>query len=865
MSHVITVGNTTQSNLQPVEVQSVPSANPEDLIWSVGGGADTTQGTAGTIFPNVLSDQVNPAYWYHGGNPLITTDEVKVHSNESLTAVNNTLNVVSDEIQKGLFELRTTTPNDIDLINEAVGAQIDTVNPHNFSVGDFVEIKGSGLTIIAPGIYKVTSIVSATQFTINNTTFTVSGTFNSSTVTLFNYYWDEVYTTPLGLYNAQLDADGPPAYYSFTLASDNSDVMNVFIDDPNIIPKQGDSIIIQRFFSSENSFTNESTTDGYNNVKNYSQTETYEFKILTVVADTSNPLSLVNPYIEYTLTLDKSFAPIIEEYYMLVLLNRKGTTPDRELFTDTWKLTQVYREQLLGDPYTFVGVTQPAGRTNYLYYKGAELLGIKNLLRGIMPTATTPFIVLDFADEIKDRIYDGNKEFEVHLPCILLQGETTPIILTNPNPTLLDYEGVGTYSGLYLKYTSNTSPIRYGWVFYDLRIVVIDHPELATVMGYNSNRNFTLPTPQLTTNGNTKQKPTPSTPILITNVSYPGTITITTIGNHNLVLGDLVHIEGVLGTIEANSPSVDSYFYAKPITTITDPTGVRTFEIYLDSLMTIPVVGSAVYTGGGLIYGHRLPYEYFFTYRLIGGHYKTLPYAEVIPFNWQEGGLPSDSTSATLDVRFDFLTHLVDIDTARLEGFNATGFEIIIGKYTQSLADPYISTGVEDVVVLTAVDLIDSMTNLQYTNHTTTITRSTYDTAVTDASLPLNDLGNTSYDLLNVDVNKIYNLTANPLPETLFTSEGEWTVGLIKYKAQATQYNLTFTVNVPASKWNGTQNPSFEPGNNLMNEKLITELEFLVTDDNGNVVDSPYIYAKISPPIKKNNINDLSFSVGLDF
>ena len=99
----------------------------------------------------------------------------------------------------------------------------------------------------------------------------------------------------------------------------------------------------------------------------------------------------------------------------------------------------------------------------------------------------------------------------------------------------------------------------------------------------------------------------------------------------------------------------------------------------------------------------------------------------------------------------------------------------------------------------------------------------------------------------------------------MFTSEGEWTTGLIKYKSQARQFRLTFDVVIPAEKWNGTQNPSFIPGDPLMNDKLITEIEFLIEDVKGDVIDTPYIYAKVSPPIKKNNSTDLKISLSLDF
>lgn len=861
MTHIITVFNSTQNNFQPVVVEDIPVSSPEDLVWETGGLGTTLAGVQGTIFPNILSDQINPGYWYHGGNPPIPEGTIQVHSKESLTATNETIDVVSDVIQKGIFELRTLSPLTVNLISGSVPAQIDTTTNHNFSVGDYVEIKapGNNLTIIPNGIYKVLSIVSPTKFTINNSSYVVSGQFELTTVNLFNYFWDEVYTTPLGLYQAKDESVDTPPFYNFLFTANNSDELKIFIDDPNIIPKVNDSLIIQRFFSSENSFTNASTTDGYNNVLNYPETETYEFKIKTV-SSVVNPLSLANPYKEYTLVLDKSFAPILDEYYMFTLLNRKGTTTDRELFTDTWKLTQVQRSQLLGDPYNFTGVTQPVGRKNFLYYKGAELLGVQSLLKGIISEKDSPFIVLDFADEIKDRIYNGEGEFEVHLPTLLIQGEGVCPILTNTGKTLTDTSGAGTYSALNLKYPTSTIE-RYGWVFYDLRIVVIDHPELATVMGYNANRNFTLPKPILPAVGNRVVRATPDSPILITNVSSAGAITITTIGTHNLIAGDRVHVEGVLGTVEANSTSTNNYWYANPISTSLDPLGLRTFDLYEDSLLSIPVIGVATYAGGGFIYSDRLPFEHFLTYRLKGPHYNSLPYSEVIPFNWQTNGALDDNGS--LEVQFPSLTHLVDIN--KIEGFEATEFDIIIGKYIQSSLDPYRTDGITEIVIVDTVSLKNPFTGEQNTTHTSLITQSTYFTAVLNSEIGLSDLGNTKYDILNVDVNKIYNLTINSLPETLFTSEGEWTIGLVKYKSHATQYRLTFDVNIPASKWNGTQNPTFESGNILMGDKLITEIEFLIDDGSGNVTDSPYIYAKIAPPLKKNNINDISLKLGLDF
>jgi hypothetical protein len=865
-----TVINTTQSNFSSITVNAVPAA-VGDLIWTSTGTGLTLAGAPGTIFPTMQADQVTPAFWYHGGNPVVPVGTIKVLSCNSITAVNSSPIVVSSQFQKGIFELRQTTPNTITGISQAVNAQITTSASHNFNVGDFVEITGT-LAVVTPGIYKVTAVVNVTNFQINFNSTATPNTLTAATVTLHNYFWDEVYTTPLGLYNARDTSVVHPSYFEFRVTNNNSDELVIFVGDTNIIPKVGDFITVQKFFQNENSFTNQSTTDGLNDVLNYSESETYEFQIVAV-SSINNPLTLIIPYTEYTLTLDKSFAPIITtplEKYIFALLNRNGTTPDRELFTDTWKLTQVYRSQLLGDPYNFIGSTQPAGRKNFLYYNGAELLGVRNLLQGVMPEANTPFVVLDFADEIKDRIYNNTGEFEVHLPTVMIDQEASPCILTNSNPftlanpVLTDVNGAGDYAALYMKYPGITPAVRYGFVMYDLRIVIIDHAELATAMGYNANRNYTLPQPVLPTHGNTLARPTLTNPILITNVqpASGGPLIVTSIANHTFVTGDQVIISGVLGNISANNTATHPTFYVN----VLDPLN---FQLFYDFGLSVPVMGIGAYSGGGSFYGQRLAYEYFYTYRIDGAHYTSLPFAEVVPFNWQQGQLLSDSTTALLDTLFPSMTHLVDIN--KTEGFLADNYEIIIGKYTQSLIDPFLIAGVEDVVVMAAKSLKDitlppNLPGVQNTNHTATFSRSIYDSTVTAANLLANNApSNPKYDILNVDSQKIYNLLSSPLPSTLFTSDGIWTRGLLLYKAEQQQYRLTFTVNVPAANWNGTQNPTFVAGDPLMSDKLITEMEFLIKDANGNPIDTPYIYAKISPPIKKNNTNDLTLQIELDF
>lgn len=874
MSYTLTVLNTTQSNFAQLLVDPTPNANPEDLVWTSGGDNLTIAGANGVIFPDIIGDQVNPSNWYHGGNPPLDLGIIEIHDQGHITISNTPLDVISDQQQKGVFELRQSDSAAIFNITAGSTTRIQTLSPvaATLVAGDYVELQFTSAYPL-PGVYKVAAVTSTSDFTIAfNSNFLPI--VDDGIINKVNYFWDEVYTTPLGLYKAIDESNINPGFFEFLFVSNNLDEVKIYINDPNIIPKVDDSIVIQKFFQFENTFTNASTTDGVNNVKNYSDAETYEFKI-TAVSALPDAIVLPNPYIEYTLVLDKSFKPTIGEKYMFVLLNRKGTTVDRELFTDTWKLTQVYRSQLLGDPYNYTGGLEPTGRMNYLYYKGAELLGVKNLLTGVLPEANTPFVVLDFADEVKDKIYNTPGEFEAHFPTVMLQGERTPVILTNSNPTSLisptfeDTTGAGTYSALYLKYSTTASIAynpqdfkRYGWVFYDLRIVVIDDAELATVLGYNANRNYTLPTPTLPTTGNQRERSTPRNPMLIIGATNTSPIEITTIVNHNLSDGDFVHIEGITGNTAANSPNASSFYFAQ--TTYLGSTST-TFKLYATSPGVGPVVGNGVYSGGGLMFGKRLPFEHFYTYRIKGIHYDSLPYADVIPFNWQRNGVPNDSSLATLDTQFDFLTHLVDLDiaTPTYEGFEANQYEVIIGEYVQSLENPYLIDDVQNVVVMPAESL--KLSNVQISNHTKTYTKLDYLNATTNATLlPLSDPANPKYDLLNVDVQKIYNLSI-PLPETLFTSEGEWLKGLIKYKAQATQYRAEFQVTIPADKWNGTQNPSFEDGNQFMSDKLITEIEFLIDDISGSTIDSPYIYTKISPPIKKNNLTSLTFKVSIDF
>lgn len=875
MSYTITVLNTTQNNFLPVIVNAVPLANPEDLIWTPSGTGDTLAGIPGTIFPSIILDQVDPGAWYHGGNPLVDLGTIDIHGCDITTVTNIETQVVSDTIQKGIFEIRKGAANKIINAISGVTTQIDIAALISLPVGRYVEILD--VTNIPNGYYKIVAILGApsgyNSFLIDfDSSALVLGVPSGATSTPHNYYWDEVYTTPLGLYAARDSSVVNPAFYEFRVSGNDSDTLALYVDDPNIIPQVGDSFVIQRFFQTVNSFTNTSTTDGLNNVPTFLESETYVFKINGVSAS-SNPLALPVPYVEYTLTLDKSFAPIIapvgSEKYMMILLNRVGTTPNRELLTDTWLPTEVHREQLLGDPYEYTGITLPAGRKNYLNYKGAERLGFQQLLSGILDTKKTPFLVLDFQDEVKDRIYEGLGEIEAHFPTAMLQNERGPIVLNNSNPyaitnpILFDAVGAGSYGALYMKYPTTTPAVRYGWVLYDLRIVVIDHPELVFALSYNGNRNYALPVPTVAA-PNAIGRSTPTNPLLITGATISTPITITTTANHNLEVGDAVFVQGVLGNVNANTVGIVPY-YADVIST-------TQFNLYSDITLTTPIGAnpSDVYAGGGITYGQRLPYEYFLTYRLKGIHYKTLPYAEVVPFNFESGGVIDSGGSSQISLSFEKLSHLVDYDATTnpsglQEGYEADDYEVIIGKYKQSLLDPYTISGIEDVVLMPAETLKDVFVDPFILNAQNTIHAVQYIKAMYDGTVAFPGPPNHAYDLLNNVDEVIYNVPS--LPSTLFTSEETWNIGVVQYKEVATQYKLQFQFIVPADKWNSTYNPSFEAGSILMTDKFISEIEFLIDDPThpGTPIDSPYIYAKVAPVIKKTNSNDIVISVEIDF
>lgn len=840
------ITNNTQSSYVPVFVDPIPVADPVDLVWTVGPNAPTTLGVPGTIFPSILQDNVSPAVWYHEGNPLIDVDTLSFFGNGLISGTYTTRETISGQRNKGVNELRLSNTKSFATIATTTDTLFTTSTAHGLGDGNLVYVSGVTSIPQTTGYWKV-DVISSTSFKLLGYTGGGSAVAQGQ-VQLAEYYWDEVYTTPLGSYTV-LPYGDLITPFTFEFTNDDSNEMIIYIEDPNIVPQVGDSLVIQKRLTQ--SPVNSLTTDGVNNIVNNFDVETYTFKINTVTFTQFPQPNIFNvDYTEYVLTLDKSFAPqLADDQYNLVILNRTGIGVNKSLLTDTWQPKEVHRQQVLGDPYNYVGVLQPKGQKNYLYYEGSKFLGLSAMLDGIINNTLTPYVILDFEDEIKDRLSYVVGDVEVHLPNVMIDGEIVPSILSNTNASgnaltyFTETTGVNKYAPLYLKNASNTLK-RYGYVFFDLRIIVLDDAELATAVGYASKRNYTLPKLLLTNSANTIAHSGPTTQLTIIGATNANPIVITTSSNHNLQDGDRITIVDVQGNTAANTPT-DIYFFIKKLAT----GGNTQFELYQDSLLSIPVVGTGIYIPGtGGAYSAKLPYEYFLTYRLKGPHYKTLPYAETIPFNFQTSGVVNN-TSGQIELELPFLTHLVD--NATLTGFQADEWEVIIGKYVPKVDNIYEIGGTTDVTYLENESLTLFSGLAQSTSKLMTITKAQYTT----------DLGLFPYNIKTGD--PIFN-TLTPLPSTLFISEITWFTGNVVYREHAEQYRMTFEFNIAPDKWNGTTNPTFVAGDSFMTSKLISELGFFI-DDSSSIDNKPYIYGKISPPIKKDNSSSLTIQVSIDF
>ncbi len=586
---------------------------------------------------------------------------------------------------------------------------------------------------------------------------------SSTPLTGSNWLWKEDTSTPLGLYQEITGALPIDSYYFKKISSNQIEIR---ILDPNIIPSVDDFLFIQRYFSTEFSLENQQSptinlgdyTDDINNLPIYQS----EYWIFQITNKFQNPLDSEL----WTITFDKDINFISSESYIFVLLNRINSSGNlKELFLDTWQKIEVKSKQLLGDQYNYTGSLQPKGKTNHLNYDNAGYLGLKNFLSTLNNDEgiKDDFIVLDFEDNIQDHLYYINNSIKIALPGLLIN-DLRGDVLTIKNKNYLLNSNVGYYGNLYYTSLITNEDKNIGYVFYDLRIMIITDLELIASMSYNSNRNFTLPNP---------------------------------------ITKDVNEVKEII---------------------------IDNFQTYLK------------------------PYTHFYTYRLIGEHYETLPYNELKSFNWvntQLGNLLTDNYTLELDIEEMFCLK----DDLNRVGFEKDKLEIIIGEWDIDYSIPTEPKilGTKNVVVMPLIDwllqsatfdLLDISGLYRKTNYNIKFFKKQYDNAV---------IANTN----NYDLTNFWGLNT---PSTLFVSKCNWLIGEVSFKNFINQYKMKVEYRLNADKWNGTTNKTFSCDNNFQGGKLITEMGLKF----GNV-DSPMIYAKISPPILKNNRNDLIVRFNLDF
>lgn len=807
------------NNIVEVTIVAALSASLSDLIYTGGGGL---------FFNNILKeDSIAGGKQHHGGNPKISPNESPIYKKcNKINLTKEKLSVISGEITRGLL------------------IQKYKVDPN--TITDGYNLKSNSI-----------------------------------------YYWDEVYTAPLGYFTK---TSGVPASFEFNFSGNN---LILKTNDVNIIPKIGDYIIFQKLpngyvkpsdinispISSPIEFSG-IFSDGVSNMPFIIDTETYQVKITSVAF--TQPTGILTTY---NIITDKSLNEITGKEYSIVLLNRENTGLQKELFYDTFEQIEINRQQLLGDPYLNLSTVKPKGRKNQLYYNNSQFLGIKNLLSGIInkndnELLDTPFIVYNLDEDIKDRFYplagssvNKKNSFEFHIPNVMIQGSDADKlnVLVNYGQILNDETSVGLYSGLYLKSSGNTNQ-RLGWLFYDLKIIVVDDPELAIALGYNSNRNYTLPRPTLISPGNNITNITSTISLDVVGLESTGfsPMAITVNGAHNLTNGTAIIIKDIktksLGSNLIHSSNANGLRYIKKYYNGTVEKTDK-FYIYTEPGLTIslPPDGEFVNSGigqSGKIEGAKLKYNYFVTYRIKNKRYDSiLPYGELISFNFAKSEIDSqiDNIAGYLYLKLPPFTYLDN-------GYEIDDLEFIVGEWVAgNVNNPLEITGFKNVIVISSQDIVspgspsnlapDSNYIISILNYQTQVTK--INNGISPYTLS-NIEGDPRYDILNNF--KHYNITTGTLPETLLTSNGKWTLGNISYKTQANQYRSKIQININAEEWNDTTNPTYDPDNTFINEKYISEIA--ICDPNS---DKPIIYAKIAPPIKKSNNLDIILNLSIDF
>lgn len=702
------------------------------------------------------------------------------------------------------------------------------------------------------------------------------------------YFWDEVYTTPLGYYTA---ITGTPtgSNFSFTISTmpTAGNQMLIAIKDINVFPKVGDYIIVQKIPNTSLG-NNDSYTDDIDSLPVNLNSELYQFKITQVFIESGSGNAVV-----FRLYLDKSITLINNGAYSLVLLNRENTGIQKELFYDTFEQIEIHKIQLLGDPYDNTNnFALPSGRKNYLNYQGSSYLGLKVLLNNIINIDDSPFIVYDLNDNIKDRFKPVVNTLEFLLPFVMIQNDNrTTLALTNPNKLINsgsvqnEENGVGRYSGLYFNWDTEQSK-RIGFVFYELRIVVIDDSEMVYALGYDSNRNYTLPAASLISGyNNDNVTPGGGVELNVSNLLTINTnqVLVQTSTPHGLLTGTQIFISNVFVT-DTNNNVVPSSANGNRYVKLLTPNDPYIFQIYADSAFATPIIANGTYTVSndtlGTVKGVTPKYQNFYTYRLIGKHYTSiLPYSKIVDFNFVKNGqVDNNSTDAKVNITIPNFKWLIDPNNQ--VGFEATDLEIIVGTYdNDDLTNPQKITGFSNVVVIPITQLVRTRNlfdgiggtqgDFSIPANSIEITKADYNMfigkigGVGAYNKATNPNGDPSYNIVTNYNHYVYT-NGDPTPSDLVVGEGKWTLGNISYRTQVDRYRSTIQINIPADKWNDTTNPTYDPTNSFITDRYISEVG-IVVQDTITKTEKPMIYAKIAPAIKKTTDLDLSINLSIDF
>lgn len=789
---------------------------PEILIYRAGGG---------DMFKDLPDDMVVEPGIYHGGNPILL-EEFQIASYDNLEITVEKRDVFSTENYKGLFDIEYPA---------SPGASID-------------------------GKIK--------------------------------YIWDDVFTSPMGIYTHQ----GSVSAWNFNI---DLEILQIQTNDVNVIPRIDDYIVFNKVPIGFSGYTNGVLPT---RLPYFKGTETFSVKIVDVLYLSGSGDSII-----YQLTLDKSFVLKNGDSFGIALLNRTNTSIQKELFYKTFEQIEIHREQILGDTYfNDIDTSKPYGRKNYLNYKGSEALGYQHLLKDVINDDKTPFMVFDISEEIKDRIsFKTNKygtammpediHFEFHLPSVMINENlfkssgipTSPVdasgnVMENilvSHPTTINDKYIGIYSGMYLK-NDKDYLYRFGYVCYDLRIVVIDHAELCTAMSYNSNRNYTLPAPQFQPgSGNQLKNPGSGTSLFITDATNASPIVITTSVPHSLPRGTVVYINEVKGNTAANGT-----WFVDIVPGSSSPNKLELWQklpTYVGGVRTpgtgIPVVGSGTFINDGIgksgkMIGALPEFSYFYTYRLRNyANNSTLPYAKVTDFNYTLSGTVNNTEGSLFinlpmfnwyNQQSNLLPHDLGFGMMDLADDLGFGIDIIIGKYSVNNSDPTAPTkviGIEDVVIIPMKELSTGFSGDPTTGIVFEVKYfNDYMTAV-DAIR--------TYDLLELD--PLYTYNFSDISSILNTGDCRWTLGNINYRNHVEINRAHLNITVGAQNWNSSTNPSYKPSENkFIKEKYISEVAILVDrpdDPEADIDYKPMIYAKIAPAVKKTQDLDLVIRLSIDF